>query len=133
MGLSDADVIRDQYAAVNERDWDRAMSHYSEDVVLVVRGSGLRSGTYEGRDAVGRWFGDWFSTFDRDARFDITEISERDDPTLLLTAGHHARGRGSGAKVEGKVVWLYRLRKGKIVRVEGSSTLDSFEELGLSE
>ena len=133
MGLSNVEVIRDQYAAVNERDWERAMAHYAEDVVLEVRGVGLRSGTYEGRDAVGLWFGDWFSTFERDAHFKIVELDEREDGSVLLTAFHHARGRGSGVEVEGKVIWLYRLREGKIVRVEGSTTLDSLEDLGLDE
>jgi len=131
MGLSNADVIRDQIAATNERDWDRVMSLYAKDVVLVIHGGGLRSGTYEGRDAVGRWFGDWFGTFDKDAHFDITEIDEREDGSVLLTADHHARGRGSGVEVEGKVIWLYRLREGKIVGVEGSTSLDSREDLGL--
>lgn len=131
MALSNVDVIRDQYAATNERDWERSMSHYAEDVVLVVHGGGLRSGTYEGRDAVGRWFGDWFETFDRDARFDIAELEEREDGSILLTADHHARGRGSGVEVEGQVIWLYRLRQGKIVAVEGSTTLDSREDMGL--
>lgn len=133
MGHSNVEVIRDQYAATNERNWERAMSHYAEDVVLEVRGVGLRSGTFDGRDAVGRWFGDWFDTFERDAHFEITELDEREDGSVLLVADHHARGRGSGVEVEGKVIWLYHLREGKIVRVEGSTTLDSLEDMGLAE
>ncbi len=132
MGLSDADVVRDQIAATNERDWARAMSHYSEDVVLVIHGGGLRSGTVEGRDAVGRWFGDWFSTFDKDAHFDITKVEEQEDGSILLFADHHARGRGSGVELEGEVVWLYRLSEGKVVRIEGSTSLNSLEDLGRS-
>ena len=133
MALSNVEVIRDQYAATNERDWERAMAHYSEDVVLEVRGGGLRSGTFEGRDPVGRWFGDWFSTFDRGAHFDIVELDEREDGTILLTADHRARGRGSGVELEGKVIWLYRLSEGKIVRIQGSTTLDSLEDMGLEQ
>jgi hypothetical protein len=39
-------VIRDQYAATNERDWARAMAHYDVDVELVVpEGSSSRAGT----------------------------------------------------------------------------------------
>jgi ketosteroid isomerase-like protein len=30
------DMVLDQFAATNERDFPRAMSHYAEDVVLVV-------------------------------------------------------------------------------------------------
>jgi ketosteroid isomerase-like protein len=133
MALSNAEVIRDQYAAVNERDFERAMSHYAEDVVLVVTGRGIRSGTFEGRKATGEWFGDWFGTFDRDARFDIKEIDERDDGSVRLVAEHRARGRGSGVEVHGTVVWLYRMRDGKIVHVEGAAGLEATGDLGSKE
>ena len=132
MGLSDVDVIRDQYAAVNERDFGRAMAHYAEDVVLVVL-NGLAPGTYEGADSAGRWFGDWFATFDRDAHFDLPRLEVREDGSVLLVAEFQASGRGSGAKIEGNVVWLYHLSEGKIVRVEGGTSLDVLEVLGLAE
>ena len=132
MGLSDVEVIRDQYAAVNERDWGRAMSHYAEDVVLVVH-DGLSPGTYEGADSLGRWYGDWFATFDRDSHFDITRLEACEDGSILLVADYQGSGRGSGAKIEGNVVWLYRLSGGKIVRVEGGTSLDVLEVLGLAE
>jgi ketosteroid isomerase-like protein len=121
MALSDAEVIRDQYAAVNERDWPRSMSHYAEDVELVVS-SGIMAGTHKGRDAVGAWFGDWFSSFARDARFDITELTELDDGSILLVADHHASGRASGIEVEDTVHWRYHLRNGKITHVRGFET-----------
>ena len=129
MPSSNIDVIRDQYAAVNERDFERAMSHYAKDVVLVVTGSGIRSGTFEGREATGEWFGDWFSTFDRGLRFEIKEIDEREDGSFQLVAELRARGRVSGAEVTGTVVWRYRLRDGKIVHVEGAVGLEATEDL----
>lgn len=132
MALSKADVIRDQYDAVNERDWERAMSHYAEDVVLVVH-NGLAPGTYEGADSVGRWFGDWFATFDRDSHFDITRLEAHEDDRILLIATYQGSGRGSGAKIEGNVVWDYRVSEGKIVRLEGGTSLDVLEDLGLAE
>ena len=36
---------------------------------------------------------------------------------MLLVAKHHAIGRASGVKIEGEVVWHYRLRDRKIVGV----------------
>jgi ketosteroid isomerase-like protein len=115
----DAQVIMDQYAATNARDFDRVMSHYSEDVVLGFHVPDIRAGTFEGREAVGRWFGDWFRSFDRDAHFDVRELTELDDGSYLLVAEHQARGRVSGVEVHDEVVWVYRLREGKIVRVDG--------------
>jgi ketosteroid isomerase-like protein len=116
MSQEDVEVVLDQYAATNERDFRRAMSHYAEDVEMVVP-TGIRAGTFKGRQAVGDWIGDWLSIFDRDARFDIEEITEADDGSVLLVAKHHAIGRASGAEIEGEVVWHYRLRDSKIVRV----------------
>ena len=36
MSKENVEVVRDQFAAVNERDFPRAMGHYAEDVELVV-------------------------------------------------------------------------------------------------
>ena len=130
MPSTDVELIRDHYDATNERDFERAMSQYADEVVLVVH-SGLGTGSFEGRDAVGGWFGDWFATFDRDAHFEVTELSERPDGRVLLIADFLGRGRGSGAQAEGTVVWLYRVQDGKIVHVEGGTTRDVLVKLGL--
>jgi ketosteroid isomerase-like protein len=128
MALSNVEVIRDHYAATNERDFKRAMSHYAEDVVLVVRGRGITSGTFEGREATGEWFGDWFRTFDRDSRFKITELDEREDGSVRLAADFEGQGGAGGGGVTGTVVWEYRLRDGKIVHVEGAAGLEASDD-----
>jgi ketosteroid isomerase-like protein len=92
------------------------MSAYDEDVEMVVP-FGITGGTFRGKDAVGRWFGDWFATFGGDARFDIEEIVDLDDSSVLLIAQHHAMGRSSGAEVNEEVVWVYRLAGGKIIHL----------------
>jgi ketosteroid isomerase-like protein len=114
-------IISDQYAAVNERDWARAMAHYAEDVVLEVP-AGIRGGTYRGRGAVGEWFGEWFRTFDMDAHFDIQELIEFGEDGVLVVANHRASGRGSGVGVEGIFIWASRLRDGKVSHVQGFET-----------
>ena len=116
---SNADVIRDQYAAVNERDWDRAMSHFAEDVELVIAPGGIRSGTFSGRDKVGRWFGEWFGSFDRTLHFEIIGFEERPDGSLDVTAEHVARGKSSGAELTTTVIWRHWFRDGRIARLEG--------------
>jgi glutamate-1-semialdehyde 2,1-aminomutase len=115
---SNADVVRDQYAAVNERDWRRAMSHYHPDVELIVPRAGIRAGTFHGRDAVGQWFGEWMSSFDTDLHFEITELLELPDGSVEVAADHAARGRTSGAEVTATVRWRYGFRDGRIIRVE---------------
>ena len=108
----------DQFAATNERDFARAMGHYAADVELVVdRGAFLEGGTFNGREAVGEWFGNWFRTFEPGYRFEIEEARDFDG-VILLVASHRGRGRTSGAEVHGQTAYLYTVRDGKIVRAE---------------
>ncbi len=118
MSQANVEVVRDQFAATNERDFPRAMSHYAEDVELVVHPDAfLQGGTFAGREAVGRWFADWFTTFERGYRFEIEEARDL-GAVVFLNATHHGRGRTSGVEVHGRTGYLYTLRSGKIVRVE---------------
>jgi ketosteroid isomerase-like protein len=114
----DVDVVLEQFGAVNEGDFERAMSYYADEVELFVdAGAFLESGTFTGRDAVGEWFGNWFRSFERGYRFDIEDARDLGDDVLLV-AGHRGRGRTSGAEVHGRNGYLYRVRDGRIVRVE---------------
>src|SRR5436190_18539180 len=134
MSQENVEVVADQYAATNERDFERAMSHYAADVELIAPPGYLQAGTFKGRHAVGRWFGDWLSSFDAAARFDVQEMSAMEGGAVLVVAEHHARGRASGVEVHGSVVWLYRLREGKITKVEGYESRDqALQAVGLSE
>jgi ketosteroid isomerase-like protein len=118
MSQDNVDVIVDQFEATNAGDFDRAMSHYAEDVELFVSpGAFLETGTFSGREAVGRWFANWFATFEPGYRFEIEEARDLGD-RVYLDASHSGRGRTSGAKVSGRTGYLYTLRDGKIVRGE---------------
>jgi ketosteroid isomerase-like protein len=118
MSVENVEVVRAQFAATNERDFPRAMAYYAKDVELVVdRDAFLEGGTFKGRDAVGRWFGDWFATFEPGYRFEIEETRDLGD-LVLLVATHHGRGVTSGVQVHAQTGYLYGLRDGKIVRVE---------------
>jgi ketosteroid isomerase-like protein len=118
MSQGNVAVVRDQFEATNERDFPRAIEHYAEDVVLVVDPAAfLESGTFNGREAVGRWFGDWLKTFEPGYRFEIEEARDLGD-VVLLVASHHGRGRISGVDVHGQTGYLYTVCAGQIVRVE---------------
>ena len=109
----------DQFGAVNERDFARAMSHYADEVELVVDDEAfLDSGTFSGKEAVGEWFGNWFRTFEPGYRFEIEECREVKPGVVLLVASHRGRGRASGAEVHGRTGYVYTLRDGKIIRAE---------------
>ena len=105
-----------------------------DDVELVVDSDAfLESGTFQGSEAVGRWFGNWFSTFDTGYRFDIREIRDLGDAVFLFAA-HQGRGRSSGVEVQGETAYLYTVRAGKVARVEiYASRAKALEAAGLSE
>ena len=127
-------IVLDQYAATNERDFERVMSFYADDVELIAREPWIKTGLFKGRAAVGEFFGDWLSSFDSDARFDVKECRELPSGEVLLVAEHHARGRASGVEVETDVIWIYRVEDGTITRVEGFPTRDAaLEARGASE
>ena len=125
MSEADIEVVRDQFEAVNERDWGRAMDHYAEDVVLVVppAENAPEPGTYKGKEAVGRWFGNWFQHFAPGYRFEFEEARELDD-LIFIRATHGGRGRASGAEVRGELSYLYRVRDGKVAHVRIFPTRD---------
>lgn len=113
---ANVEIVREYFAATNRRDFASAMDAYGEDVVLVVRGL-FPDGTFSGREAVGRWFGDWFSAFDPGYHFELAEVrgfGER----VFATARHRGSGRMSGVPVESFTAYAFTVRGGKITRVE---------------
>ena len=130
------DAVRDQFAATNEREFERVMDRYAEDVVMVVPwAEGVQNpGTYEGKEAVGEWFGDWFRTFAPDYHFDVTEARDLGNGLVYLFAIHHGKGRLSGAEARSANAYLYRVHDGKIHRVGFFKTEEeALEAAGLPE
>jgi ketosteroid isomerase-like protein len=117
MSQRNIDVMRDQFAATNERDFPRAMSHYADEVVLIVSSTLLETGTFEGKEAVGRWFANWFATFEPGYHFEIEEIRDLGD-RVFLDVSHLGRGRASGIEVTTRMGYIYTLRDAKITRAE---------------
>jgi ketosteroid isomerase-like protein len=132
---TDVDVVLDQFEGVNERDFERVMDHYAEDVVLVVEKGFLNTGRFEGKRAVGEWFGDWFRVFAADYRFDIKEARELGDGVVLVVASHHGTGRASGAEFPAReTAYLYRVRGGRVTGVQLFETReDALEAASLPE
>jgi uncharacterized protein len=118
MSEADVEVIRDHFAATNERDFQRAMSYYADDVVLVIEEGFLNTGRFEGKQAVGEWFGDWFRAFGTDYRFEIEETRSLREGLVFMFASYGGSGRTSGAEVHDERAYLYRVEGGRITRVQ---------------
>jgi len=122
------------FEQMNRRDWAAVMSAYDENVVLVVNeGAAPDTGIFRGREAVGRWFGEWFLAFDKDYRFELEEARSVGD-RVLTVARHHGHGRSSGAEVEWANAHVFSVRGGKIVQLElYGSRIDALKAVGLEE
>ena len=134
MSREKVEVVREQFESVNRRDWAAAMAAYDEQVVLVAHWSvGPDAGIFNGREAVGRWFGDWFRAFGKDYRFEIEEIRSVGQ-RVLAVARHHGSGRASGVQVEQITANLYTVCGAKITRVElYASPTEALEAAGLEQ
>jgi ketosteroid isomerase-like protein len=120
---SNVDVVRKQFEATNARDFARAMDFYADDVVLVIgEGWGITAGRFEGKTAVGEWFGDWFRQFADDYRFEIVEARDLGGGVVFLDAKHGGSGRASGVTIGSESGYLYRVANGKITQVQLFST-----------
>ncbi len=124
----------DHFAAANELDFERAVAQFADDVKLIVHPDAfLDEGHFEGSEAVQRWFGNWFATFEPGFHFDIVEIRDLGD-VVYLFAHHHGRGRSSGVEVSGQTAYLYTVVEGKIARAELYSTpAEALEAAGVGE
>jgi ketosteroid isomerase-like protein len=134
MSRENAEIVQRHFEGVNRRDWDAVMDAYDQDVVLVAHASvGPDAGVFTGREAVGRWFGDWFGAFGRDYRFEVEEIRGVGERVLAI-ARHHGSGRASGVEVQQITGNLYTVSAGKIVRVElFASRTEALVAAGLGE
>ncbi len=133
MSEENVEVIRDSIAAMNEGEYGRAMGHLADDVVLEAP-AGIRGGTFRGREAVSEWFGDWFRIFDWNVHSDIRRSPRSATTAFSWSPICEAGVAGSGVDVEETFAWLYRLREGKITRMDGYlSRSQALEAAGLRE
>jgi ketosteroid isomerase-like protein len=113
MSQANVEIVRENFDQLNRRDWTAVVAAYDEDVVLVAHSSiSLDPGVFSGREAVGRWFGDWFRAFGKDYRFEVEETQGVGD-RVLVVARHHGRGRTSGVGVEQITANVFSVREGQ--------------------
>jgi len=134
MSQENVDVVNGLFENTNARDFGAVLEAYADDIVLVLHGETQIGGKGEiGKEAVGRWFGEWFSTFDRDYRFEIEEVRDWGD-RVFVVATHHGRGRASGVPFADQAAWIYTVLGGKIVRCDAyDSRAQALEAAGQRE
>ena len=67
-------AVREGYATVNRRDPDAVAELFHEDAVFEFPGETIKSGRFEGREAIREWFANWFETMPV-TRFTVRHLS----------------------------------------------------------
>ena len=75
-------AVRQGYSTVNRRDPDAVAELFHEDAVFEFPGETVKSGRFEGREAIREWFASWFETMPV-TRFSLRHISV--EHTFALT------------------------------------------------
>jgi ketosteroid isomerase-like protein len=134
MSQENVEIVRGIYEDMNRRNWAAVLAAMHEDVVLLVHESvGPDAGVFSGREAVSRWFGEWFLAFDKDYRFSLDDLRSVGDRVFVATR-HHGHGRSSGADVEQMNAQVHSLHEGKVVQMElYGSPAEALKAVGLEE
>jgi ketosteroid isomerase-like protein len=75
------------------------------------------AGVYRGREAVGRYFGQFTESFDEFV-FEVEDFIDLGEDRVLVLLRLRTRGSGSGATVEARPAWIITIRSGKAVRID---------------
>jgi ketosteroid isomerase-like protein len=115
MSQENVEILRQVNAAANEHDLAAVAASYAPDVEWRdLQHAADVPEVVHGIEAVKRLWADWLDVFP-DLRIDILEYIDLGD-TVVCPTHWHGSGDGSGARVDLRVVDVYELQGGKIVR-----------------
>ena len=128
MSEENVEVVRALWEAYARDDFDRVLSYCDPYLVMVT----LEEGPVYGLDASRQNYERWRDAWD-DPEIAVEEILGAGD-RVFVSARFRARGRASGAEVDGRFYELYTMRNGKILRVEEfNERAQGLEAAGLQE
>jgi ketosteroid isomerase-like protein len=131
MSRENVEIVVGVFESVNARDFAAALEVYAPNVILAFHDEEFAGDDAAGKEAVTKWFGDWFRNFDSDYRFEIEDALDLGERVFLVVT-HHGRGRVSGAPITRRTGWIYTVEDGKVVRLDGYlDPADALEAVGL--
>jgi ketosteroid isomerase-like protein len=113
---SSTDLLREVYDAFARRDLQTLAGLADPDFEMDLTDRVLNPATYRGAEGLGRFLEEldelWASM-----DLELEQVVERGDEALALLRVT-LRGRGSGVELKDRVVQLWTLRDGKLLRME---------------
>ena len=126
MGTAEnVELVRQGYAAFNAGDVASLSEIFAEDSVWYAAGSGVLSGTKQGRDAVLSYFGELGARSQGSFQADVKDVIGGEIYTVGI---HQSRAENNGKKIDLATVVTFVVRDGKIA--EGR---EYFEDTGKSD
>lgn len=105
------ELVRRGYEAFNTGDMATLNELFAEDAVWHVAGSGVLSGTKQGRDAVLAYFGELGARTQGDFQARVQDIVGGEDHTVAIQQTH---GTNNGKTLDMSTVITFVVRDGKI-------------------
>jgi ketosteroid isomerase-like protein len=129
MAQDNVDVIEGAYEAFGRGDLDAVEEAIDEQAEFVTPESVPWGGTYRGPDGFRDFVGSLLEHF-QEFKSVPEKVLGADDDHVVVVVRNSGRTRG-GTAFEGRAVWLYQLRNGKIRSAEAfADTADVLEALG---
>lgn len=128
MGTAEnVDLVRRGYEAFNSGDMATLSELFAEDAVWHVPGSGVLSGTKQGRDAVLAYFGELGTRTQGSLQANVQDIVGGENHTLAI---HQTRGERNSKTLDLATVIVFVVRGGKIEEAreffEDTAKVDDF-------
>jgi ketosteroid isomerase-like protein len=130
MSQENVELVRRAYVAVNERDHATLEEIIAHDVELRATGRLPDTGTViRGRAAVKDWWGELVAALDM--RVEVDEYIDAGDAVVAVIR-QTARGIASGVETTNRIVAVYRIRDGKLTRIDAyRNKRETLEAAGL--
>jgi uncharacterized protein len=114
---ANAELVRRGYEAFNRGDIDAVLELFDPDVELGVLEDSPIAESFHGHDGFRKMIAENNDMFDQ-YRSRPEEILEPSEDKIVVVVRSAARGRLSGAEVEGRVVHVWTIRDRKVVRMQ---------------
>src|SRR5919112_252036 len=111
---ANTELVREALAAFVRGEIDRSLEFAHPDVVSFRAPPLPDPQTYHGIEGIVQMYADWTADFEQ-FEMDIVEFTETGD-RVVAEMVQRARGKASGAAVEGRFWFVYTVAAGKIVR-----------------
>jgi ketosteroid isomerase-like protein len=135
MSQEDVEVVRRLWDVWEKRHAEAVMAFYDEEIVWDLsraHGNVVLSDEYRGHDGVRQFFRDWAGSFE-DYFAHAEQFTDGGDGQVVVRARQGGRGRQSGADLDMRYWQVFRLKGGRVVRVEVySEESEALEAVGLA-